>query len=228
MKPTTEEPCTLVRPRPAVRLRAWVQLLFGLVLFGLAVALMIRSHLGLGPWDAFHVGVSTITGISVGLATILVGVAIVAGSYAINVRPGIGTLANMVLIGVFIDVFMPLVPDAPNLAWAFGYFMSGIVLCAVATGMYIAAGLGKGPRDGLMIGISQRTGWRVGRVRTGIEVSVLACGWLMGGTVGLGTILFAATIGPATQWGLQLFGMTTTGDMRSRRSVPVRPYRRAA
>jgi uncharacterized protein len=220
---TRSYPAAKRRLRPIWR---WLQLFGGLALFGFAIALMVRSNLGLGPWDAFHVGIHNLTGISIGMASILVGVAIVAGSYAINVRPGPGTLANMVFVGVFIDVFMPLVPDITSLTVGIPVFMIGVILCAVATGLYIAAGFGKGPRDGLMIGISRRTGWRVGRVRTGIEISVLLAGWLMGGTVGLGTILFAATIGPATQWGLNLFGISTARETPVVKPMP--ESRRAA
>lgn len=193
----------------------------GIILFGFSIALMIQSRLGLGPWDALHVGIHTLTGMSVGVATILAGAVIVAGTYLINVRPGAATIANMILIGVFTDVFLLVVPPVEGWILAVPVFMSGVILTAFATGMYIGAGLGKGPRDGLMIGISQMTGWKVGRVRTGIEVVVLGLGWLMGGTVGVGTLLFAATIGPATQWGLQLFGMSATGATREEQEARV-------
>jgi uncharacterized protein len=183
----------------------------GLALFGFAVALMIRSNLGLGPWDAFHVGLHTLTGMTVGMASIVVGVVIVAASWFIGVRPGPGTVVNMVGVGLFIDLMLPIVPNAPGLWAAFGYFAVAIVVCGFASGLYIGAGLGKGPRDGLMIGLSQRFDVRVGRLRTGCELFVLLCGWLMGGTVGIGTVIFAVTIGPAMQWGLQVFGMSATG-----------------
>jgi uncharacterized protein len=184
----------------------------GLAVYGVSVVLMIQAELGLGPWDTFHVGLHRITGISIGTASITVGVLIVLGTLFIGIRPGPGTLANMVLIGVFIDLLLPLVPAAPGGAWAAGYFLSGLMLCGLATGMYISARLGKGPRDGLMIGVSQRTGWAVRRVRTVIEIGVLMCGWLMGGTVGAGTLLFAILIGPVMQWGLRLFGISATGQ----------------
>ncbi|MFW5972777.1 MAG: YczE/YyaS/YitT family protein, partial [Bacteroidota bacterium] len=147
----------------------WLQLIVGLAIFGIAVALMIRSELGLGPWDAFHVGLNRLTGITVGSASIAAGVVIVVATLFIGVRPGPGTIANMILIGVFIDIFLPLTPPASSTWLAFVYFGLGVIGCGFATGLYIAAGLGKGPRDGLMIGVSHRTGWRVGRVRTGIE-----------------------------------------------------------
>jgi uncharacterized protein len=185
--------------------RRWARLLGGLGIFGFAIALMIRAEIGLGPWDAFHVGLHLLTGISVGGASILAGLAIVCCTVWIGVRPGPGTLANMVLVGVFLDLMLPLVPAAGGWIDGVGYFIAGVALCGVATGMYISAGLGEGPRDGLMVGMSRRTGWPVGRVRTVIELSVLGSGWLMGGQIGFGTVLFALTIGTSVQWGLRLF-----------------------
>lgn len=193
----------------------WAQLLVGFFLFGVAISLMIRSDLGLGPWDAFHVGLHKLTGMTVGVASIVVGLVIVLGTLLIGVRPGLGTLANMVLIGIFVDLLLPVVPTAEGWAMALLYFLGGVAISGLATGMYIATGLGKGPRDGLMVGISQRTRWPVRHVRTGIELSVLALGWLMGGKIGLGTVIFTLTIGWSAQWGLQLFGFSATGDVRS-------------
>lgn len=186
----------------------------GIALFGLAIALMIQSRIGLGPWDAFHYGLHRLTGLSVGVAIILAGIVLVGITYLINVRPGPGTIANMILIGVATDLVMLVLPTAGSWVLALLMFAAGIFLTAIATGMYIGAGLGIGPRDGLMIGISRRTGWQVGRVRMGIEVAVLGIGWAMGGIVGVGTIIFALTIGPATQWGLKLFGISSTGATR--------------
>jgi uncharacterized membrane protein YczE len=188
---------------------AWLQLMAGLFGFGVAVALMIRSGLGLGPWDAFHVGLHHLAGISVGAASIVAGAAIVLASLRIGVRPGWGTLANMVLIGVFVDLLLAVVPHADGVAVAVAFHLVGIGLCGLATGFYIAAGLGKGPRDGLMIGLSERTGWPVRRVRTAIELVVLGLGWAMGGAIGVGTLLFAFGIGPVTQWGLRVCGVGT-------------------
>lgn len=220
-------PLQPARPR-CNPLLAWAQLLAGLAGFAVAVSLMIRSGLGLGPWDAFHVGLHRWTGISVGGASIVAGVVIVVGSLPIGIRPGWGTLANMVLIGVFIDLLLPRVPPAPSLPLAFVFHLAGIGICGLATGFYIAAGLGTGPRDGLMIGLAERYGWPVGRVRTGIELTVLLLGWGMGGTVGIGTVLFAFGIGPVTQWGLRVCGVEAgarglrTG--RSRRKIPFEQY----
>jgi hypothetical protein len=187
--------------------RAWVQLVAGLFGYGIAIPLMIESGLGLGPWDAFHVGLHNLSGITVGMASIGVGVVIVLGSLRLGIRPGPGTLANMVLIGVFIDLVLPFTPSASGWVSGFGYYLVGIALVGLSTGMYMSAGLGSGPRDGLMVGISRLGGWPVRRVRMFIEVSALAGGWLMGGAIGVGTILFALLVGPATQIGLELFGV---------------------
>ncbi len=200
---------------PHYSLRAWAQLLVGLFGYGLAVALMIESNLGLGPWDAFHYGIHRYTGITVGTASILVGLAIQALTWFIGVRPGAGTIANMVLIGVFIDLLLPILPAATHWSVGLAFYVAGILICGLATGFYIGAGLGKGPRDGLMIAVSQIVGWPVRRVRTLIELTVLLLGWLMGATIGVGTLLFALGIGPAVQWGLRVCGVIPR-DMETR------------
>ncbi|MDR0787348.1 MAG: hypothetical protein LBG44_05725 [Gemmatimonadota bacterium] len=168
---------------------------------------MIRSGLGLGPWDAFHVGISRLTGITIGTASILTGLMIVLGSMTLGIRPGQGTIANMILIGVFTDLVLPWIPDAPGVFIPYLYFGIGIALTGLSTGMYIGAGLGSGPRDSLMLGISQSRGWPIFPVRAGIELSALAGGWWMGAPIGIGTVLFAVFSGPAAQYGLQLFGV---------------------
>ena len=168
---------------------------------------MIRSEIGLGPWDAFHVGMHLVTGISIGLATVVTGIAIVILTLTIGVRPGIGTVANMIVIGVSIDLLLPVIPTATAMLIGLLYYLPAILLCGFATGLYISAAMGHGPRDGLMIGLTKRTSVSVAVIRTGIEMSVLLAGWLMGGKIGLGTILFAVLIGPSAQWGLKLFGM---------------------
>lgn len=186
---------------------AWAQFMIGLLGYAVAVVLMIQSQLGLGPWDAFHVGLQQLTGIPVGEASIYVGMLLVVGNWFIGVRPGVGTIVNMIMIGVFIDLLLPLLPQAHSWLVGLAYFIPGILICGLSTGFYIGAGLGKGPRDGLMVGLSNRTGWQVRRVRTLIELVVLFFGWLMGAPIGFGTILFALGIGPAVQWGMRLCGV---------------------
>lgn len=183
----------------------WTEFTLAMMGFGVAASLMIRSGLGLGPWDSFHLGLHHLTGMTVGTASIVAGIAIVAGSRLIGARPGIGTLANMLMVGIFMDVMLPFVPPASGWMSALGFHLAGIALAGFCTGLYFATGLGKGPRDGLVVAVSERGGWPVGRVRTAIELIVLAAGWSMGGTVGVGTVLFALLIGPAMQWGIGLF-----------------------
>ena len=202
----------------------WARLMVGLFGCALAIALMIRSRLGLGPWDAFHVGLHRLTGLTVGTVSIVVGLVIICGTWFMKVRPGAGTLVNMVMIGVFIDLLLPVIPDAAGWGWGFLFYLAAIVVFGVATGLYLGAGLGSGPRDGLMIGLSERSGWPVRRVRTLVELVVLAAGWAMGGQVGVGTILFAFTVGPAMQWGMQIGGVlprqVVVADLRAARSDP--------
>lgn len=198
------------RHRRRTHLARSAQLVLGLFVFGLSVVLMIRAELGLGPWDAFHVGLSQLTGISVGMVMNAVGLVIVVGALAIRVRPGPGTIANMILIGIFADLLLPHLPTATGTILPWIYLLGGIALCGLATGLYIGAGYGAGPRDGLMVGLAERTGWSIRLVRTLIEVSVLGLGWVMGGKIGIGTVVFTLSVGPAAQWGLALFRPPTT------------------
>jgi uncharacterized membrane protein YczE len=172
-----------------------VQLIAGLVLFGVSLALLVRSELGLDPWDVFHQGLSVATGLSIGVCTIVAGVVVLLLWVPLRQRPGIGTVANVVLVGLSLDAVLLLIPSTGDLALRWTYLAVGIVLNGVATGAYIGAGLGPGPRDGLMVGLA-RGGRSIRSVRTAIEVSVLFVGWLLGGTVGIGTVLYALTIGP--------------------------------
>jgi uncharacterized protein len=208
------------------------QLILGLFGWGLAIALFIRSHLGLGPWDAFHYGLHLQTGITVGTASILAGFVIIFVNLALKVKPGIATVLNMVLIGVFIDLLLPVIPDAGSTLLAVAYFATALTLTGVASGAYIGAGFGHGPRDGLMLGLAVRTGVTVRRVRTLIELAVLALGWLMGGTVGIGTVVITLTIGHFVHWGLKLFGALPPPAVeriaRAERTRRRWPFRRAA
>lgn len=171
------------------------RLVLGLVLCGLGIATMVLADLGLGPWDVLHQGVSRRTGIPIGTVGILTGLVVLLGWIPLRERLGIGTIANTILIGVVIDLTL-LVLDAPEtLMVRVVYLALGPLLFGVGSGFYIGAGLGPGPRDGLMTGLARR-GWPVHAVRTGIEITALVIGFLLGGTVGLGTLLFAFTIGP--------------------------------
>ena len=176
-------------------LRRLAQLYIGLALYGLLGALQVRSGLGLDPWDVFHQGISRHVGLAIGTVLIIVGAAVLLLWIPLRQRPGLGTVANVVVIGGVVDLMLgPLpVPHALWLRWA--VFLTGALLNAVATGLYIGAGLGPGPRDGLTTALAAR-GYSIRVVRTGIELSVLAVGWLLGGDVGLGTVVYALIIGP--------------------------------
>lgn len=176
--------------------RRLTQLFLGLVLYGVSLAMMVRADLGLDPWDVFHQGVAERTGASFGTVVIAVGAAVLLLWWPLRQRPGIGTVSNVVVLGVVVDVVLAVLDTPESLAGRVGLLLAGIGLNAVATATYIGAGLGPGPRDGLMTGVVRRTGGSVRVIRTGIEVLVLIVGWLLGGTVGAGTVLYAAAIGP--------------------------------
>ena len=200
-------PIRAIAAAPRSLLARWVQLLVGLFGFAGAIAVMIRSGLGLGPWDAFHVGLHRLTGISVGTASILTGIVIVGISMMLKARPGPATVANMVLIGIFTDLLLKVLPPAAGIMIGLPYHLGGIALIGLSSGMYLGARLGAGPRDGLMTALAARSGWSIARTRTVIELSVLGLGWAMGGKLGLGTVMFAIGVGPSVQWGMRLFGL---------------------
>lgn len=180
------------------------QLLIGLWLYGFAMALFIRSGLGLDPWDVFHAGMQRMLGWSFGTVVIVVGFAVLLLWIPLRQWPGLGTIANAVVIGIATDATLSVVPQATGWPAAWALLIGGLVVNGLAGGLYIGSQLGPGPRDGLMTGLSRRTGWSLRLVRTGLELSVLAIGWLLGGTVGVGTVLYAVTIGPLVQFFLPL------------------------
>ncbi|TDD35373.1 hypothetical protein E1287_13885 [Actinomadura sp. KC06] len=181
----------------ALMVRRLVQLYVGLALYGLGIALQVASGLGNDPWDVFHQGLSRRFGLSIGAWIIIAGVVVMLAWIPLRQRPGIGTISNVVLVGVFADLFLWLLPEPSALAARWAYLVTAVLVGGFATGCYIGAGLGPGPRDGLMTGLAAR-GRSIRVVRTGIELTVLAIGWLLGGTVGIGTLLYAVAIGPLT------------------------------
>lgn len=172
-----------------------IQLVAGLILFGVSLALLVWSDLGLDPWDVLHQGLANRSGIPIGTVTILVGAVVLVLWVPLGQRPGIGTIANVILVGLALDGTLALAPAPTDLGVRWVCLVAGILLNGIATGAYIGAALGPGPRDGLMVGIANR-GHSLRAVRTAIELTVLGVGWLLGGTVGVGTVLFAITIGP--------------------------------
>ncbi len=196
---------SLARPR---RLgRRLVQLAAGLVLYGISMALLIRSRLGNMPWDVLHQGLARHLHHSIGTVTIVVGAIVLLLWIPLREKPGFGTVSNIVVIGISVDAALALVPEADSLPLRALLAGVGIALNAVATAAYIGARLGAGPRDGLMTGLVRRTGGSVRRVRTVIEIAVVATGWALGGTLGIATVLYALAIGPLVQLLLPRFSV---------------------
>jgi uncharacterized membrane protein YczE len=163
------------------------------------MALIIRSALGNMPWDVLHQGLADRLGWSIGTVAIAVGALVLLAWIPLRQRPGLGTVSNVVVLGLALDATLAVVPDPSSLPVRIGLLVAGVLLNAVATAAYIGVHLGPGPRDGLMTGLVRRTGRSVRLVRTTIEVAVVACGWLLGGTLGVGTVLYALAIGPLVQ-----------------------------
>ncbi len=175
-------------------------LLVGLAGYGFSMAMMVRAGLGLDPWDVFHQGLALHTGMTIGVASAVVGVVVLLAWIPLRNRPGIGTIANVVVIAITVDVGMLLMEQPTSMPVRIAMMVGAVVLNAFSTVLYVGAGLGPGPRDGLMTGLVVRTGLSVRLVRTSIEATVLALGWLLGGTVGVGTVLYAFGIGPLVQF----------------------------
>lgn len=185
--------------------RRLVQLYVGLALYGASSALLVASGLGLEPWNVLHQGLAELTGLTIGVVSIIVGAAVLLLWIPLRQRPGLGTVSNVFVVGLAMDGTLALLPDVHGLAVRIPLLLAGIVLNGVATGLYISASFGPGPRDGLMTGLHQRTGRSIRLIRTAIEVAVVATGFALGGTVGIGTLLYALAIGPLAQLFLRVF-----------------------
>ncbi len=176
--------------------RRLLALYAGLWMYGFSMAVMIRAGLGLDPWDVFHQGIARHVPVSFGTVTAITGIAVLLAWIPLRQRPGLGTVSNVVVIAVSVDNGLSWLPHAHGLILQIGAMIAAVLLNAVATVLYIGAGMGPGPRDGLMTGLVARTGWSVWPIRTSIEATVLLTGWLLGGSVGVGTVVYAFGIGP--------------------------------
>ncbi|HZW42083.1 MAG TPA: hypothetical protein VFE99_07255, partial [Agromyces sp.] len=192
---------------PAVFTRRLVQLFAGLFLYGSGIALIVRGELGVAPWDVLTQGIAKQTGLGFGLIIIISSGVVLLLWIPIRQRPGFGTIMNALLVGVAADVGLWLIPAGLDLWVRITLLAGGIVVVAAATGLYVGAHFGPGPRDGLMTGLHKTTGWKIWIVRTGIELVVLAAGWLLGGNVGIGTVAFALLIGPLCGYTIPLFAI---------------------
>jgi uncharacterized membrane protein YczE len=195
--------------------RRILQLLIGLMLYGAGCALTVRAGWGVDPWTVFAEGISIHTGIGIGWVTNILGGLVLLAWIPLRQKPGIGTVANVALVGTSMQATLALVPAAPGL-WSGGVMLiGGILLVALASGLYLGTAFGPGPRDGLMTGLHRRLGWPIWLCRLLVESTVLVAGWILGGTVGVGTVIFAVCIGPLVHRALPLF------DLAKRRRVPV-------
>ena len=202
--------------------RRVAQLFAGLLLYGISDSLLVLAGLGLDPWDVFHQGLARHTQIPIGTWSILVGIGVLFLWIPLRQRPGLGTLANVVTIGSVMDVVLAVFAPPNALLARLGLLAAGVFLNGVATGCYIGAGLGPGPRDGLMVGLAAR-GYSLRAVRTAIELTVLAAGWLLGGNVGLGTLAYALGIGPLAHYFIPRFTVAPQSDRSAGRAVPAAP-----
>lgn len=199
----------ITRDRPAERI---LRCLFGLVLFGVGITMQIEANLGAAPWDVFHTGVSELTGVSTGWIIVITGVALLLLWIPLRERPGLGTILNATVIGVVVDIALPVIGEPDSVLARLAMTLSGVVIVAIGSGFYIGAGLGPGPRDGLMTGLAKRSvrgrsiSIRAGR--TFVEVVVMVLGVLLGGAIGIGTIAFMVGIGPLVQVFLPRLTMT--------------------
>ncbi|MEA2058852.1 MAG: hypothetical protein U9O63_09035 [Actinomycetota bacterium] len=187
-------------------------LLFGLVLFGFGLALMVIANLGLAPWDVLHQGLSDRTGIPIGTVVIIVGVLLLVVWIPLKEKIGIGTIANAIVIGVVLDLSLLVLPERLT-AWPqqWAALLVGVVLVGIGSGYYIGAGLGPGPRDGLMTGLA-RMGYPIFAVRAVIEIGALVVGWILGGTVGVGTVIFALAMGPLVHFFMEKLSLHPVPD----------------
>lgn len=190
------------------------QLFLGLVAYGVSLALMFRGDLGLAPWDVLHSGLIRHVPLTLGQAVVVMSFVVLLGWLPLRELPGIGTIANALVIGFSADATLALLDRPDGLALRVALMLGGVLLCGLATALYIGAQLGRGPRDGLMTGLARRTGRSLRMVRTGLEVTVVLVGLLLGGTLGLGTVLYALAIGPLTQLLLPAFTVQLDYDTR--------------
>ncbi|MGX1473074.1 UNVERIFIED_CONTAM: putative membrane protein YczE [Streptomyces canus] len=192
--------------------RRLIQLYVGLALYGASSALLVEAGLGLEPWGVLHQGLAELTGLSIGVVSIVVGAAVLLLWIPLRQRPGLGTVSNVFVVGIAMDATLSAVPEAHGLAVRIPLMVAGIALNGVATGLYIAARFGPGPRDGLMTGLHRRTGRSIRLMRTAIEVAVVVTGFVLGGTIGIGTVLYAVSIGPLAQLFLRVFAVPPASD----------------
>jgi len=217
---TVHQPAS--RWAPSVVLPRLPGLIAGLLLFGIGIAFMAEAGMGLGPWEVFHQGIARQLGVQLGTVSIVLGIPILLAWYPLGERPGVGTVLNIVLIGTATNVAMGVLPTVVGQPQQLLLMLLGVVTIAAGSGLYLASDLGPGPRDGLMTGLHFRFGWSIRRARTAVELTVLVLGFLAGGTIGLGTVVFALGIGPLVQVMLRVFDRDGRVSKRRRAMLEAR------
>jgi len=217
---TVHQPAS--RWAPSVVLPRLPGLIAGLLLFGIGIAFMAEAGMGLGPWEVFHQGIARQLGVQLGTVSIVLGIPILLAWYPLGERPGVGTILNIVLIGTATNVAMGVLPTITGQPQQLLVMFLGVVTIAAGSGLYLASDLGPGPRDGLMTGLHFRFGWSIRRARTAVELTVLVLGFLTGGTIGLGTVVFALGIGPLVQVMLRVFDREGRVSKRRRAMLEAR------
>jgi uncharacterized membrane protein YczE len=211
-----------MEPTPAflgISFNRWLKLLIGLACFGTGITFMKQSQLGLSPWEVLHDGLSKVSGQQLGTVSIFIGVIVLLLWIPIREKPGIGTILNILVIGTVTNLTLSIIPavDQDQVLAQSSWLILGLLLIGLGSALYLGSRLGAGPRDGLMMGFYRRTGWSIRLVRTMLEISVLAIGWLLGGTIGIGTLAFALGIGPIVQFMFRLTGEHELASSRSRK-----------
>ena len=189
----------------------FVRLIVGLFIYGLGISLMVKASIGIPPWDVLAQGISKQTNLTFGISQVVVSLLVLLTWIPLRVKPGIGSILNAVLIGLSTDVWLPMLSQPEGFIWQIGLFVLGMCVVAFCTGLYISSNFGMGPRDGLVMGTRRKFGWPVWLIRTVYESFVLLVGWLLGGQVGLGTVMFAFGIGYLMQVSLKLFRIENKG-----------------
>jgi len=198
-----------------IPLSRWAKLLAGLAFIGIGIAFTKQANLGLGPWDVLNDGLAQLAGIQLGTASIIVGALVLLFWIPIREKPGVGTVMNIVLVGAFTDMALAVVRSASGVLLQSVWLIAGLLLVGLGSVLYLGSQLGAGSRDGLMLGLSRKTGWSLHLSRTALEISVLVAGWLLGGAVGVGTVLVALTIGPVIQFMSRMTGEEVSSANRS-------------
>ncbi len=200
----------------SVSFQRWCKLLTGLVCYGIGISFMKQSQLGMSPWEVLNDGLSKISGIQIGTVSIFIGILVLILWIPIHEKPGIGTILNIIIVGTVTNLTLPIIPIANQLLPQIAWLALGLLIIGLATALYLSSRLGAGPRDGLMMGFHRRTGKSVRLVRSIIEISVLAIGWMLHGAIGIGTLIFAFGIGPIVQFMFHLIGEHELATQRNR------------